>query len=360
VVTAPLPGVSLLVAIDGEIVFREAFGTFTVRTQVPIASGTKWFSGTTIMTLVDDGTLSLDDALASYVPSFDHPGHDAITVRQAMSHTSGLPGRHPIVFASGVTLQEAGAVIGGLPLEFEPGTMFGYGGVSMQATGAAAEVAAGMPWVDLFDARVASPLGLRSTNWLVAGGPVNPGIGGGLRSTLDDAYALLAMIESGGVASDGTRVLSPAAVEAMLVDQAGSPPIHFSPLDGVSSYGIGVWREEADESTGAPLVVSSPGAFGFWPWIDFGHGIVGVFLTQSTVENVMPLVDAIRTDIIAQIEACGCAADLNGNGFVGPLDLGMLLSSWGAAGGASDLDGDGLTDASDLAILLSSWGVCPS
>ncbi|MBL9150519.1 MAG: hypothetical protein JNM94_17670 [Phycisphaerae bacterium] len=49
-------------------------------------------------------------------------------------------------------------------------------------------------------------------------------------------------------------------------------------------------------------------------------------------------------------------ADLDGNGSVGPTDLGILLGGWGPNGGAGDLDGDGDVDPTDLGILLGAWG----
>jgi hypothetical protein len=53
--------------------------------------------------------------------------------------------------------------------------------------------------------------------------------------------------------------------------------------------------------------------------------------------------------------APGNPADLNGDGVVDGVDLGVLLSGW-AGGGTSDLNGDGTTDGVDLGILLANWG----
>jgi len=56
----------------------------------------------------------------------------------------------------------------------------------------------------------------------------------------------------------------------------------------------------------------------------------------------------------------GCPADLNGDGVVNGLDLGLLLSAWGTQGFSdADLNFDKLVDGSDLGILLSLWGACP-
>lgn len=52
-----------------------------------------------------------------------------------------------------------------------------------------------------------------------------------------------------------------------------------------------------------------------------------------------------------------CAADLNGDGSVGQIDLALLLGAWGSSG-AADFDGDGAVGAPDLAVLLGAWGEC--
>ena len=53
-----------------------------------------------------------------------------------------------------------------------------------------------------------------------------------------------------------------------------------------------------------------------------------------------------------------CGADLNGDGVVGPPDLGILLGAWGGRAGPADLDGDGTVGAGDLGVLLGAWGAC--
>jgi len=60
--------------------------------------------------------------------------------------------------------------------------------------------------------------------------------------------------------------------------------------------------------------------------------------------------------------ACGCAADISGNGIVDAVDLAAVLSSWGNAPTGktnADINRDGEIDAIDLAEVLSSWGTCP-
>lgn len=93
--------------------------------------------------------------------------------------------------------------------------------------------------------------------------------------------------------------------------------------------------------------VSIPAAMGTYSYTAVWSGeipglnIVGDLFTLSVPEG-----------------AVTCFGDLDGDGAVGPGDMGILLGGWGA-GGASDLDGDGTTGPSDLGELLAHWGACP-
>jgi CubicO group peptidase (beta-lactamase class C family) len=110
-------------------------------------------------------------------------------------------------------------------------------------------------------------------------------LAGGARSTLADYSRFLAMILADGVI-DGRRVLSLAALHAMLADQVGTAAI---PADNFVAtvrgaghhgiYGLGVWRELEDEH-GQALVVSSPSWAGAYPWIDRRHRLSAMFLAH--------------------------------------------------------------------------------
>ncbi len=88
--------------------------------------------------------------------------------------------------------------------------------------------------------------------------------------------------------------------------------------------------------------------------VDYGQILDGTF--ADTDGNGVP--DCCDAD-----EACDpCIGDLNGDGVVGPPDLGILLAVWGTDGGdivAADINGDGTVNASDLGPLLGAWGACP-
>ena len=69
----------------------------------------------------------------------------------------------------------------------------------------------------------------------------------------------------------------------------------------------------------------------------------------------------VATDSVALYHDCDgvlmCPGDLNGDGDVGAVDLGIVLDAWGL-GGSADLDRNGTVEARDVALLLDNWGVC--
>jgi len=98
-----VPGAIALVARRGRLIRQEAFGLRDIESQLPfttntlcwIASITKPVTVAAAMTLVDAGKMTLDDAVEKYLPEFreqkdTNGAHQVFTIRQLMSHTSGL------------------------------------------------------------------------------------------------------------------------------------------------------------------------------------------------------------------------------------------------------------------------------
>ena len=101
-------------------------------------------------------------------------------------------------------------------------------------------------------------------------------------------------------------------------------------------------------------------------WINFGTtpfvGAEGAYFDFSTFrlhgyawgENV----GWINLDDTNFYVGFTCTGDLNGDGQVDGVDLGLLLGAWGTANPAADLNGSGNVDGVDLGLLLGSWGAC--
>ena len=96
-----IPGAVVLVGHDGQVIYRKAFGersleprreAMTVDTIFDLASLTKVVATTTaVMQLVEKGQIRVNDPVAKYIPEFAQNGKEEITVRELLTHYSGLP-----------------------------------------------------------------------------------------------------------------------------------------------------------------------------------------------------------------------------------------------------------------------------
>jgi CubicO group peptidase (beta-lactamase class C family) len=299
--TANLPGASVIVIRDGQVLYEQAFGGYGLQQRVAIASATKWLSGAVIARLVDRRVLRWDDSIGQYLPNAPADKR-AITLRQLFSHSSGLPaGEVACIGEANLVFQNCVDQILSVPLSYAPGTRFAYGGNSMHVAGRLAEIATGLRWDQIFRNEIATPLGMSETDYgfnSVAPGTIevsNPRIAGGARSTLRD-YARLAQAFVQRGQFGGQTWLSAGLVEQLIEDQTRGAPVLSSPLETSIGYGIGLWREQVD-SAGRATMLSSPGAFGFYPVFDREAGFAGVFLTQNLLRNVEAPVRAMWSDV---------------------------------------------------------------
>jgi CubicO group peptidase (beta-lactamase class C family) len=280
------PWAGMLVYRGDELLIERYWGCYHRDGIANIASGTKLLEGATIMTVVDDGRLALDRPISTYLPYLSGDV-GRVTIRQCLSHTSGLnkltlpddPAHPELAW----TVEHG--LTGVTRLADPPGTVFMYGGVGLGAAAAAAEAVAGEPFDALFRERIAAPLGLEYTTigyrWArerAAGLEIVP------YSTAHDYARVMGMLAAGGTYR-GKRVLSEASVHEMMADQvrgARMPPDNFAAQARGGThgcYGLTLWRETVDPQ-GEAVVVSCPGWSGFYPWIDRKRGIHGVFIAR--------------------------------------------------------------------------------
>lgn len=298
---------SLLVLKDGQKLHEVYSGTFNSNTLRPLASASKWLSAVVIMSLVDDGLLSLDDPASKFFPTSYTGEKGTMTIRQMFSHTSGLPGTHEdwVLNSDDITLQQAAQFIATNNLIAAPGAVLCYGGLSMHLAGACAEIASGQSWSDLVEQRFKQPLGLTATTY---GNTPNPRIAGGASSTLYEYATVLQMLLNDGLWGTN-RVLSSNAVHVMLQDQTGGAQILCSPYQqyglGETRYGIGAWLEELAPG-GSVYQIGSGGAFGFAPWIDTQRNVAGVFMVVNLMQNVFPGVQQIKAAVRAAVDNTPC------------------------------------------------------
>ena len=170
-----VPGAVILVGHRGKTVYRKAFGQraltprpqpMTVDTIFDLASLTKVVATTTaIMELVDRGLINLDKPVATYWPAFAANGKGAITIRQLLTHTSGLrpgmPSRPPWSdYDSAVVAVAMDHTV------YTPGTQFRYSDVNFIALGEVVHRVSHMPLNVFCKSEVFGPLGMKDTSFL--------------------------------------------------------------------------------------------------------------------------------------------------------------------------------------------------
>lgn len=273
-----LPGAALYVAHEGRVLHEAYYGGYTSATVEPIASASKWLSGAVLMSLVDDKIVDLDKPIGDVLKELPED-KGPLTLRRLFSHTSGLTSDVQTAQRWTITMDEAARAIAETTLVAQPGAEFRYGGASMQLAAAVMVEASGESWHDLFKARIADPCGMTATQFGRRSMAPNPQVAGGASSTLSDYARFLSMLAAGGTVG-GKRVLSEAAVAEMLKDQTRGADLTKASLMrivGGDGYGIGNWVD-ARNTKGESTANSSPGAFGFTPWIDHERKIVGVWM----------------------------------------------------------------------------------
>lgn len=307
IATDGLDGAALLVVRDGQVQRDRGYGSYDTDTVVPIASASKWLTAATMMTLVDEGRISLDDRVATYLPEFTGESGTA-TIRQLLSHTSGIA-QADCIWATSSTLADCVSKVARARPASPPGTTFAYGNTSYSVAGRIIEVLTGESFETAFEERLAGPVGMSSTRFDDADGEItrNPVPAASAVSSLHDYGRFLQMIAADGMI-DGQRVLSAAAVREMERDQVGAlrNPADFAVrTTGIDTYGLGVWRD-VTTTADVGVISSGNGAFGFYPWIDRARNAFGLLLVYDaghSSEHAVPASQRIVHQVWAALDA---------------------------------------------------------
>jgi CubicO group peptidase (beta-lactamase class C family) len=176
-VEAALPphvGACVMAMDHGKLMFEHAFGVADIEsktactptTNFRIASVSKQFTATAVMLLVDRGKLSLDDRLTKFFPGF--PGYgQQITVKQLLTHTSGLPEYEKLI-PVGTTMQLDDLDVLHLLMDtkeplFKPGEKFAYSNSGYTLLGLIVEAVSQKPFHEFVASEVFRPLGMNNS-----------------------------------------------------------------------------------------------------------------------------------------------------------------------------------------------------
>jgi CubicO group peptidase (beta-lactamase class C family) len=330
VANGKIPGAILLIQQHGKPVYHKFFGVQDVVSKQPMTdktifrlfSMTKAITSVAAMMLVDEGKLSLDNPVATYIPSFANvkvgvekknedgsktlelvPPNRPPTVLDLMRHTSGITygfyGDSPVrkayaaanLYAGDFDLAEFAERIAKLPLHDQPGSLWQYGH-STDVLARIMEIVSGKSLFELEREKLLDPLGMKDTGSFVTdpekqkllaqpvpndsdfrvGRENNPTLvkkwqsaSGGMVSTMSDFARFAQMLLNGGK-FEGRSYLSPKAFELMTTDHVGpgsgvGRDYFYFPGDGFG-FGLGL-AVRTDPGNAKP---PPPGSLGELKW----------------------------------------------------------------------------------------------
>ncbi len=262
-----LPALSIALVDDQQIVWSKGFGLANPKDKIPVTDETiyrvgsvsKLFTDIAIMQLVEQGKLDLDAPVTRYLPDF-HPGNQfgkAITLRQVMSHRSGLVREPPVSHYFDPTepsLKQTIASLNDTALVYSPETRIKYSNAAIATVGYVLERMQREPYPKYVKRAVLDPLGLSHSSfeptpetnrnlasgfmWTIDGRTfVAPtfqmGIGpsGSMYTTVNDLGRFMSALFAGGRGSNGS-ILKPPTLEQMWTPQYAKP-------GRKTGYGIG-------------------------------------------------------------------------------------------------------------------------
>jgi CubicO group peptidase (beta-lactamase class C family) len=172
-VSQNVPGVSVAVGVDNELIWTEGFGWADLDSHTPVSPTTRFRIGTSskaltsagVGLLVQGGRMQFDDDVRKYVPEFPQKKWP-VTVRQLMGQVAGLRNDSGDEGPYGTHCEktlEGLALFADDDLLFEPGTHFRSSSFGWILVSAAVEAAAGQTFADFMRARVFEPAGMTDT-----------------------------------------------------------------------------------------------------------------------------------------------------------------------------------------------------
>ncbi len=332
-----LAGAVTVLVQDGQTISEEVVGFRDLESKEPmradslfwIASMTKPITAMAVMMLQDEGKLNIEDPVSKYLPEFANQmllreksadrvvlvkPERPVTIRDLLTHTSGLVGASPLDgdALDVLSLKEAVITYALSPLQFEPGTKWSYCNPGINTLGRIVEVVGGEDFAVFLQKRILDPLGMVDTTFWpneaqlarlatsYQPGPGGKGLApttikyltepysnqkraplaaGGLFSTAPDLLKLSIMLLNGGEAG-GKRYLSPEALRSMTTDHTGTLKSGFT--DGM---GMGLGFQVVREPTGVTAMLSKGtyghgGAHGTQGWIDPEKKTIYLLLIQ--------------------------------------------------------------------------------
>jgi CubicO group peptidase (beta-lactamase class C family) len=270
-----LPGASIVVVKDGKLVYEKGYGhdsegePITEKSLMRIGSVSKSFTAFAVLQLVDEGKVQLDDPVVKHLPEvkLDDSRWNQVTIRQLLSHTSGIPS--PTIVASANNIKAGVDRLHDWKLQSNPGEKYAYSNPNYWILAFLVEQVSGIEFTDYLKQKVFSPLEMTDSLTAVNSGDPVQGLpkgyvtaygtampwteleqmfmgAGGVVTTASDMGKWLSMHTNEGKNESGEQLLSKELLEES-----------YSPQLGNEKYGLG-WS--LSSSNVKPARISHSGA----------------------------------------------------------------------------------------------------
>lgn len=274
----------IMVANKDTVIYNKDTKLFSaLRGQAPIGASSEWLTAALVMALVDEGKISLDDKVSRYLPIFKTYAKNYITIRQCLSHFTGIQSETPKLkkmFEKKkiASLEEQVNEFAKKEIQTNPGEEFRYSNIGLSIAGRILEVASKKKFDMLAQQKLFRPMGMRQTTFSsLTGGAIDPP--NGARSTASDLIRFMTMLLNDGVYK-GQRILSAASVKELKTIQTTSDKIKYA-VDEANGfqYTLGSWAPE--ENGKQATVLMAPSLGGTLPVIDFCRGYAFVYFLKE-------------------------------------------------------------------------------
>lgn len=171
------PGCVVLVAKSGKVVYKKAFGTANLESNIPmepnmifrIGSITKQFTAISILQLVEQGKIHLQDSIQNYIPDYPYKGYK-ITIENLLTQTSGIKDymtiSNPAEERTNYTPKQGVDYFRNEPLEFKPSNQFKYSNSNYYLLGYILEMVTGKSYAEYLQKNIFDKVGLNNTYYI--------------------------------------------------------------------------------------------------------------------------------------------------------------------------------------------------
>lgn len=276
----------LYVANRDTVIYQKGFGDVTPRTQAPLGAASGLLTTALILQLADEGKLSLDDAVAQYLPVFSSYFKNYVTIRHCLTGQTGIQAEPFRTASLNVrrkyeSLEDEAADFAKRKIQTNAGEEYRYNPLALNIAVSIAEKVTKKKFEQLLRQRLLTPLGMRNTTFATDdGSAANPAAGA--KSSGADMIRFLQMLLAEGNFG-GKQIVSKEAVAELRKIQVERSKMKEVPKALAPFYPtLGAWGIEGGEGMGqSASALAAPGLTGAWPMVDFVRGYAFVLLPKS-------------------------------------------------------------------------------